>query len=106
MSNSTPEGRVKKEIDKLLEQAHIPKWTWKPVVTSMGKPALDYICSINGRFVAIEAKAPGAWLTPRQRATARDIYLSGGKVFIISSAEGLGALERYLNHELHQPAAR
>jgi hypothetical protein len=95
---STPEGLVKKQIDKLLEKAHVRRWTWKPVVRVMGKPALDYICSIDGRFVAIEAKASGEWLTSRQRATARDIYLSGGKVFVISGPEGLAALERYLEH--------
>ena len=106
MSNSTPEGRVKKEIDKLLAKYHIRTWIWKPVVTVMGKPGLDYICSINGRFLAIEAKAPGEWLNPRQRGTARDIYLSGGQVFVISGPEGLAALGRYLDHELCQPAAR
>src|SRR4249920_1182321 len=96
---TTPEGLVKKEIDKVLAKHVLPKWLWKPVILSMGKPALDYICSIRGRFVAIEAKAPGEWLTPRQRATARDILLSGGKVFVVSSPEGLAALERFLEAE-------
>jgi hypothetical protein len=50
---------------------------------------LDYTTCIFGQFVAIETKAPGEWLTPLQRVTARNIVRSGGKVFIISGIEGL-----------------
>lgn len=63
----------------------------------MGKPGLDYEGCVNGIFFAIEAKAPGEWLTPRQRYTTVDILNGGGKVFAVSRAEGLDAFKRWVS---------
>jgi len=68
-----------------------------PVASPFGQPGLDYEGCINGLFFAIEAKAPGEWLTPRQRLTARSMLTGGGKVFIISSEEGLEAFKRWVD---------
>jgi len=76
-----------------------------PVPTGYGQPGLDYEGCINGQFFAIEAKAPGEWLTPRQRRTARDMVTGGGKVFIVSSPEGLEAFVRWVD-TLRAPHAR
>jgi hypothetical protein len=93
----TPEGRVKREITKVLKL--FPWWTDMPVPTGYGKSQLDYTLCVNGRFVAIEAKAPGEWLTPLQRKTAREMLESGGKVFIVSNKDGLRAVAKFLKGE-------
>lgn len=98
---NTPEGRIKKSISSYLSTCQIlynsiALWDWMPVPSGYGKSGLDYILCINGLFVAIEAKAPGEWLTGRQRETALGILKGGGKVFVISSAEGLAAFDRWM----------
>ena len=96
---ATPEGTIKARIDMMLNDYRsigVVMWWFKPVQYGMGKRALDYICCIAGRFVAIEAKRDGGTLRPLQRQTARDILVSGGKVFIISRSDGLQAFARWL----------
>lgn len=98
----TPEGRVKKTIDNLLAMYTL-LWVWKPVVTVMGKPALDYVVCVQGQLLMIEAKAEGEWLTPRQRQTTRDILRAGADVFCVSGPDGLEALRRYLDRRVAPP---
>jgi hypothetical protein len=90
----TPEGRVKNMIGKYLSTLRNPLndvevYIEMPVPTGFGKSGLDYTICLWGHFVAIEAKAPDEWLTPRQRQRALDILKAGGTVFVISSPEGL-----------------
>ena len=61
-----------------------------------GASQLDFTCCHRGLYLAIEAKAGKNWLTGPQRALCREVLAHGGKVFIISNAEGLAALVRYL----------
>ena len=101
----TPEGRVKKlvssyleDVKILLDKAGLDLYSTMFVPTGFGRRnQLDYTLCIYGRFVAIETKAPGEWLTPLQRQTCRSILRSGGKVFIISGAEGLEAFKRWMD---------
>lgn len=89
------EADVKKKVSAYLDSLGI---YWRmPVPFGYGKSGLDYEGCLCGWFFAIETKAPGFWLTPRQRHTAREIYLSGGAVFVISSAAGLDAFKRWVN---------
>jgi hypothetical protein len=53
----------------------------------MGAPALDFYLCIEGDFVAIETKAPGKKLTPRQEATRDKICDAGGCVVVLSTPE-------------------
>ena len=96
------EKDVKKRVSALLRLAmeHEPLYVWMPVVTGWGKRSLDYICCIQGQFLAIETKATGEWLRPDQRERAREMLKSGAKVFIISGPDGYGALERYLESRI------
>jgi hypothetical protein len=71
-----------------------------PVPSGFGKSGLDYNLCMWGLWVTIEAKAPNEWLTPRQRGTARKIYEAGGKVFIISSDEGLDSFKRWVRRHV------
>lgn len=97
----TPEGEVKKKITALLNSLQLPNsgvscYYRMPVPTGYGKSGLDYEGCINGLFFAIEAKAPGEWLTTRQRDTALAILDGGGKVFVISGGDGLRAFAMWV----------
>jgi hypothetical protein len=103
----TPEARIKKLVSIYLDSLSDVAYYHMPVPTGYGKRnSLDYILCIHGHFIAIETKAPGEWLTPLQRQTARSIVLSGGKVFIISGSEGLDALKRWVERHEHRLLAR
>ena len=80
---TTPEGKVKAEIDKVLKEFEPKLWWHKPVQNGMGKPCLDYHCCIWGQYFAIEAKAPGEPLTARQRITKKEIEDAEAPVFVI-----------------------
>ena len=85
---STPEGKVKAKVKKALNA--IPGcYSFMPVQTGMGAATLDYLCCVNGRFVAIETKAPGKKLTPRQEITRAQIFDAGGKVYVVSDEDSL-----------------
>ena len=96
------ERDVKRKVSALLKLAseHEPLYVWMPVVTGWGKRSLDYICCIQGQFLAIETKASGEWLRPDQRQRAREMYDAGARVFIISGRDGYEALEKYLESRI------
>lgn len=79
----TPEGRVKAKVKKALDKLGSDCWRFMPVQTGFGSPALDYLLSIRGRFVAIETKAPGKKLTPLQEQTKAGIEAAGGIVLLV-----------------------
>jgi hypothetical protein len=84
----TPEGKVKAKVKKALNA--LPRcYSFMPVQMGMGAATLDYLCCINGRFVAIETKAPGKKLTPRQELTQTTIQEAGGFVFVIYDDDSL-----------------
>ena len=64
---TTPEGKVKDQIKSVLNKFGI--YYFMPVQNGMGKPGLDFYCCYRGKFIAIEAKAPGKKPTPRQLNT-------------------------------------
>jgi len=83
----TPEGRVKAQVKRqleLLRQDGYGVYHFMPVPNGMGAPALDFFICINGRFVAVETKAAGKTLTPRQQLTAQAITEAGGHVYVVS----------------------
>ena len=56
--SATPEGKVKMAIVKWLKARNI--WYFMPVSNGMGRHGIpDVICCWNGKFLAIECKAPG-----------------------------------------------
>lgn len=81
----TPEGRIKEKIDRVLRRNNI--WFFKPVPTGMQMKTIDYICCINGRFVGIEAKAPGKDVTELQIRTMRLMRDAGGLTFVLSTPQ-------------------
>lgn len=92
----TPEGRIKEKVKQLVAQFRPALYIHWPVQNGMGKPTLDANGAIHGRAFAIETKAPGKKLTPRQEATAAEMRLAGIKVFEIDSDEGITQLRAWL----------
>ena len=89
---TTPEAKIKDQVKKLLAKYGV--YWHMPVQNGMGAPSLDFICCFQGRYLAIETKAPGKKPTPRQENTIRQIQQAGGTAFIIDG--NLEALELYL----------
>lgn len=80
---STPEGRVKARVKKALDKLGAECWRFMPVQTGFGAPALDFLLTVRGHFVAIETKAPGKKLTPLQETTKAAIEAAGGIVLVV-----------------------
>lgn len=83
MSGTTPEGKVKKLVRKLLD-SYQGVYRFMPVQMGFGEATLDFLCCFNGRFFAIETKAPKGVLTLRQKLTVEKMRAAGAMVFIIS----------------------
>ena len=92
----TPEGKVKDAVRKVLRE-HKAYWHC-PVQNGMGAPSLDFICCRNGRYFAIETKAPGKKPTERQLQTIHEIQSAGGSVFVIDGEIGLDLLKLFLGY--------
>jgi len=90
----TPEGKVKEQVKYLLRQHKA--YYHMPVSNGMGAPTLDFICCLNGRFFAIETKAPGKKPTLRQQGTMESMSRAGAAVFVVAGEEGMSELREYL----------
>jgi hypothetical protein len=92
---STPEGKVKKQIKKVLDN-YMGLYYDMPVPSGYGKSGLDFYGCYVGRFFAIEAKAPGKKPTPLQEETIRRIEAADGVAFVISDERGIQLLDAWL----------
>lgn len=102
----TPEGRVKKDLKELLDN-YEKIYIFNPVPYGYGKSSLDTLICFRGRFIAIEAKAPGKEPTPRQRFTTREIRAAGGRVFRFDGDRyPLAPLQAYLDELADLPPTR
>lgn len=91
---STPEGKVKAKIKKVLKKYGVYQH-W-PVLNGMGSPTLDCNACAAGYYVTIEAKAEGEVPTPRQQITMAEARQAGAFVFTVSNDADLAILEAYL----------
>lgn len=104
---STPESKVKEKVKAGLKR--LCAYWHMPVQNGMGSPSLDFNCCVPliitsdmvgrtiGTYVAIETKAPGKKLTPRQLNTKAAIEAAHGKVLVIDGdLEQLEHLRMYI----------
>lgn len=91
----TPEGRVKKRVDYLLRKHGV--WYFKPVSGGYGKHGIpDYVCCLNGHFVALECKAEdNRSPTPLQQQRLNEIQKAGGTTMVVTPCV-LGGLDDWL----------
>lgn len=83
MAGTTPEGRVKSKVKKVLDPFQPLLWYFMPVPNGYGKQTLDFIGCDRGRYFAIETKAPGEKPTSRQDQTIDDMRAAGARVFVV-----------------------
>lgn len=86
----TPESRVKADVKKYLAGKGI--WWTMPVTGGYGASGVpDILACANGRFVAIEVKAPGRInrTTAMQKLQIAAINASGGVAVVIDDVSQL-----------------
>lgn len=90
---TTPEGKVKAAVKKRLHELGV--WFCMPMGTGFGNSGVpDFICCMNGQFLAIETKAPGkrnntTVLQDRQIAA---IHKAGGRAVVIDDVSQLNSV--------------
>jgi len=93
----TPEGRVKDDIKRFLKTNGI--WYFMTSTGGFGRSGVpDFVCCWNGRFLAIEAKAPGKRnnTTDLQDDEIAAIHKAGGAAIVVDDVQQLQPLlERY-----------
>jgi pantoate kinase len=79
---TTPEAKVKTKIKAILK-AHSVYYAM-PIGTGYGSSGVpDFLCCVNGKFVAIEAKAGKGEVTALQLKNLSDINKAGGYTLVI-----------------------
>jgi hypothetical protein len=96
---TTPEGKVKDAVKKVLGKVRPGLWWYMPVQYGTGVSGVpDFVGCSRGRFFAVEAKAAGKKPSALQRLALEDMELAEGKVFVITGERDpvLDELERWL----------
>lgn len=91
----TPEGRVKDKIKAVLKKHGA--YFFMPVQNGYGTQTVDFLCCVKGRFLAIEAKAPGKKPTGRQEDVLAEVMAAGGTaIWLDDKVMEVEQLERIL----------
>jgi len=79
---ATPEAKVKAKIKKILEAEGV--YYAMPIGSAFGNSGVpDFLCCVNGFFMAIEAKANGGKATALQKKHLQKINAEGGYALIV-----------------------
>ena len=80
---NTPEAKIKANIKKILQLHGI--YYAMPMGTGYGNSGVpDFLCCLNGKFLAIEAKANGGLITALQQKNLGNIQEAGGLWWIVN----------------------
>ena len=80
---STPEAKVKAKIKAILKAHNV--YYAMPIGTGYGSSGVpDFLCCVNGQFLAIEAKAGKGKTTALQDKNLRNIEAAGGRALVVS----------------------
>jgi pantoate kinase len=83
---TTPESKVKAKIKKILKDHGV--YYAMPIGTGYGNSGVpDFLCCVNGNFLAIEAKAGKGMTTALQEKNIREIKEAGGTAAVIAEAQ-------------------
>jgi hypothetical protein len=90
----TSEAKVKDKIKAILKEHGV--YYAMPIGTGYGNAGVpDFLCCVDGRFFAIEAKANGGKTTALQDKNLRDIETAGGVTCILNE-DNISVLGNYL----------
>lgn len=79
---ATPEAKVKAKIKAILKEHNV--YYAMPIGTGYGNSGVpDFLCCVNGYFVAIEAKAGKGEPTALQLKNLQEINKAGGYTLVI-----------------------
>ena len=95
---TTPEAKVKAKIKAILKAHNV--YYAMPIGTGYGNSGVpDFLCCVNGEFLAIEAKAGKGVPTALQLKNLREIEDAGGRTLVINEESlKLGVLEAVLEN--------
>lgn len=92
----TPEAKVKLWLDRQLKLKYPDGWFYKAPGGAFGRAGIpDYLCCINGLFVAIEVKSDKGSLTTRQVYEIGKIKVASGIVVTIFGKDENSLLELF-----------
>jgi pantoate kinase len=94
---TTPEAKVKAKIKAILKAHDI--YYAMPIGTGYGSSGVpDFLCCVNGKFLAIEAKAGKGTTTALQEKNLKQIKESGGLAMVVNETniEDLQTLINYV----------
>ena len=86
----TPEGKVKEKVKKILKENGI--WYFMPAANGFGRAGIpDIICCWDGKFMAIECKAPGKInnTTAHQERCIEEIRAAKGWAMVVDDPQQL-----------------
>lgn len=90
----TPESKVKAKIKAILKEQGV--YYAMPIGTGYGNAGVpDFLCCVNGRFLALEAKAGKGKTTALQDKNLRDIANAHGITLVIRE-DNIDALTGYI----------
>jgi hypothetical protein len=96
----TPEGKVKDKIKKILKANNL--YFAMPMGTGYGNAGVpDFLCCLNGRFLAVEAKAEDGKVSALQHRNLSDIEMGGGEAWIVNPSN-LDEFEQWVKEERHK----
>ena len=96
----TPEGKVKDKIKKILKEHAL--YYVMPMGTGYGNAGVpDFLCCLNGRFLAVEAKAEGGKVSALQHKNLSDIESGGGEAWVVSPTN-LDEFAQWVKEERHK----
>jgi hypothetical protein len=93
---TTPEGRVKAKLDKMLHEEKV--WFYSPQAGPFGRSGVpDRVAIVEGRFVGIEAKADRTKKPTRlQVQCMAQIEQAKGKCFVVYDEETIAEVRAYI----------
>ncbi len=92
---TTPEAKVKAKIKAILKAHNI--YYAMPIGTGYGNSGVpDFLCCVNGKFLAIEAKAGKGKTTALQEKNLRQIQDSNGWSMVVDE-ESIEEVQIILN---------
>jgi len=79
----TPEGKVKKEVKKILDKYGV--YWFMPVKHQLyGRVGIgDFICCVNSKFISIETKGPDGEVTELQDEDFKNVRKAKGLKLVI-----------------------
>tara|TARA_E500000305_G_scaffold104100_1_gene100124 strand:+ start:252 stop:551 length:300 start_codon:yes stop_codon:yes gene_type:complete len=94
---TTPEGKIKNKLDKMLKYEKV--WYYSPQAGPFGRAGVpDRVAILSGQFIGIECKADRSKKpTALQLKCMQEIEDAGGKCFVVCDDESIEQVREYIN---------